>query len=61
MSRPRRSYVPTEALFDAARRAADHLGHLSRDPDVRREAGNVAQAVGKLLDAIKKAGQTPKQ
>lgn len=61
MSRKGRSYIPTEALLDAARRASERLGHLSRDPDVRREAGNVAQAMGKLLEAIKRAGQTPRQ
>lgn len=61
MSRPKRSYIPTEALLGAARRASERLGHLSRDPDVRNEAGNVAQAMGKLLDAIRKAGQTPRQ
>ncbi|WP_309572096.1 hypothetical protein [Deinococcus sp.] len=61
MSRPKRSYIPTEALFDAARRASERLGHLSRDPDVRREAGNVAQAMSRLLDAIKKSGQTPRE
>ncbi|GHF47588.1 hypothetical protein HNQ07_002763 [Deinococcus metalli] len=61
MSRPHRPRVPTEALLDAARRASERLTHLSRDPDVRREAGNVAQAVAKLLEAIRKAGQTPQR
>ena len=57
MSRPRRSVIPTEALLSAARRVADRLSHLSRDPDVRREAGNVAQAMARLLEAMKKAGR----
>ncbi|THF85915.1 hypothetical protein E7T09_15520 [Deinococcus sp. KSM4-11] len=61
MSRPGRTRVPTEALLTAARSAADRLTHLSRDPDVRREAGNVAQAMGKLLEAIRNAGQTPRK
>lgn len=51
--------IPTETLLNAARSAADRLSHLSRDPDVRREAGNVAQAMSKLLDAIKQATRTP--
>ncbi|GGO23977.1 hypothetical protein [Deinococcus humi] len=53
---PGRTRVPTEALLRAVRDAAERLTRFSRDPDVRREAGNVAQSVGKLLDAIRKAG-----
>lgn len=60
MTAPRRPRVPTEKLLDATRRAADRLSHLARDPDVRREAGNVAQALTRLLDAIRRAGQTPR-
>ena len=47
--------MPTEALLSAVRDAAERLTRFSRDPDVRREAGNVAQSVGKLLEAIRKA------
>lgn len=50
-----RTSVPTEALLRAVRDAAERLTRFSRDPDVRREAGNVAQAVGRLLDAIRNA------
>jgi hypothetical protein len=53
---PGRARVPTEALLRAVRDAAERLTRFSRDPDVRREAGNVAQAVGKLLDAIRRSG-----
>ena len=59
MTAPRRPRIPTDKLLEAARSAADRLSHLSRDPDVRREAGNVAQAVGKLPEAIRKAGSAP--
>ncbi|MFK7601395.1 hypothetical protein ACI3L1_04195 [Deinococcus sp. SM5_A1] len=52
----RRTSVPTESLLRAVRDASERLTRFSRDPDVRREAGNVAQAVGKLLDAIRKSG-----
>ncbi|AIZ44484.1 hypothetical protein QR90_04305 [Deinococcus radiopugnans] len=51
-----RTSVPTEALLRAVRDASERLTRFSRDPEVRREAGNVAQAVGRLLDAIRKAG-----
>ncbi len=57
MTRPRRTRISTEALLNAARRAAERLTHLSRDPEVRREAGNVAQAVTRLLNAIRRAGR----
>ncbi|CAM4018370.1 hypothetical protein [Deinococcus frigens] len=53
---PGRTSVPTEALLRAVRDASERLTRFSRDPDVRREAGNVAQSVGKLLDAIRQAG-----
>ncbi len=53
---PGRTRVPTEALLRAVRDAAERLTRFSRDPEVRREAGNVAQSVGKLLDAIRKSG-----
>ncbi len=51
-----RTSVPTEALLRAVRDAAERLTRFSRDPEVRREAGNVAQAVGRLLEAIRNAG-----
>ncbi|QFP77105.1 hypothetical protein [Deinococcus sp. AJ005] len=52
----RRTSVPTESLLRAVRDASERLTRFSRDPGVRREAGNVAQSVGKLLDAIRKSG-----
>ncbi|WP_165795183.1 hypothetical protein [Deinococcus koreensis] len=57
MSDPRRPVSPTTALLGAARQVADRLSHLSRDPDVRREAESVAQAVGRLLEALKRTGR----
>lgn len=57
MTRPRRARISTEALLNAARRAAERLTQLSRDPEVRREAANVAQAVTRLLNAIRRAGR----
>lgn len=57
MTRPRRARISTEALLNAARRAAERLTQLSRDPEVRREASNVAQAVTRLLNAIRRAGR----
>ncbi|WP_216319620.1 hypothetical protein [Deinococcus aestuarii] len=60
MTRPRRARIPVETLLGAARNAAERLTQLSRDPEVRREAANVAQAVTRLLAAIRKSGQGPK-
>ncbi|CAM3555185.1 hypothetical protein DESA109040_16155 [Deinococcus saxicola] len=54
--KPGRTSVPTEALLRAVRDASERLIRFSRDPDVRRDAGNVAQAVGRLLDAIRRSG-----
>ncbi|THF69362.1 hypothetical protein E7T06_12280 [Deinococcus sp. Arct2-2] len=47
--------IPTEALLNAARSAAQKLADLSRDPQVREEATNVARAIAKLLQAVKNA------
>lgn len=47
--------IPTEALLNAARSAAGKLADLSRDPQVRDEAANVARAIGRLLQAVKNA------
>ncbi|MFB9995322.1 hypothetical protein ACFFLM_25580 [Deinococcus oregonensis] len=47
--------IPTEALLNAARSAAQKLADLSRDPQVREEAANVARAIAKLLQAVKNA------
>ncbi|MDB5046423.1 MAG: hypothetical protein JWQ08_2473 [Deinococcus sp.] len=47
--------IPTESLLNAARSAAQKLADLSRDPQVREEAANVARAIGKLLQAVKNA------
>lgn len=47
--------IPTEALLNAARSAAQKLADLSRDPQVRTEAANVARAISKLLQAVKNA------
>ncbi|UQN05011.1 hypothetical protein [Deinococcus sp. QL22] len=47
--------IPTEALLNAARSAAGKLADLSRDPQVREEADNVARAIAKLLQAVKNA------
>lgn len=55
MSGPRRPVSPTTALFEAGRKVADRLSHLSRDPDVRREAESVAQAMGRLLEALRRS------
>jgi hypothetical protein len=57
---PGRARVPTEALLSAVRDAAERLTRFSRDPDVRREAAQVAQAVGRLLEAIRRAAERPK-
>lgn len=56
MTRPRRTRISVEALLGAARTAAERLTHLSRDPEVRREAAHVAQAVTRLLTAIRRSG-----
>jgi len=61
MTRPRRTRISVEALLNAARTAAERLTHLSRDPEVRREAANVAQAVTRLLTAIRRSGTRPKR
>ena len=47
--------LTTEALLRLVRGVAERLSRLSRDPQVRQEALNVAQAVGRLLKAIGKA------
>lgn len=60
MNKPQRFRIPTEALLRAARSAAERLTHLSRDPDVRREAANVARATSRLLTAIRRSGSGPK-
>ena len=60
MTRPRRARIPVETLLGAARNAAERLTQLSRDPEVRKEAANVAQAVTRLLMAIRKSGQGQK-
>jgi hypothetical protein len=54
---PRKSArLSTEALLQLVREVAQRLAHLSRDPQVRQEARNVGQAVGRLLTAIREAG-----
>ncbi|ANE44419.1 hypothetical protein [Deinococcus puniceus] len=53
--RPSRIKIPTEALLNAARSAAGKLADLSRDPQVREEADNVARAIARLLQAVKNA------
>jgi hypothetical protein len=60
MNPPRRFRVPTEVVLKAARSAAERLTQLSRDPDVRREAANVARATSRLLAAIRRSGSGPK-
>jgi hypothetical protein len=60
MTRPRRTRIPIETLLNAARHAAERLTQLSRDPEVRKEAADVAQAVTRLLTAIRRSGQGPK-
>lgn len=60
MKTPRRFLIPTEALLRAARSAAERLTHLSRDPEVRREAAHVAQATSRLLTAIRRSGSGAK-
>ena len=45
-----------EAALNASRRATERLAHLARDPDVRREAQATAEALGRLLGAIRRAG-----
>ena len=59
MTRKRPIRIPAETLLDAARSAAERLTHLSRDPQVRRDAAQVAQAVGRLLTSIRQAGKPP--
>ena len=45
--------LPTQAVLNLAKDAAQRLGTLSQDPQVRREAANVAQAVQRLLAAVR--------
>ncbi|GMA14625.1 hypothetical protein E5F05_10415 [Deinococcus metallilatus] len=59
MSDPGPAGLSTEALLEAARRAADRLIYVSRDPDVRREAVNAAQAITRLLNALRNSGPPP--
>ncbi|UBV42978.1 hypothetical protein LAJ19_01770 [Deinococcus taeanensis] len=60
MTRPRRTVVPTETLLRAARNAAERLTHLSRDPQVRHDAAQVAEAMARLLTSIRRAGRPPR-
>ncbi|BDP42359.1 hypothetical protein DAETH_23280 [Deinococcus aetherius] len=60
MTRHRRARIPVETLLRAAHNAAERLTQLSRNPEVRREAANVAQAVTRLLVAIRRSGQGTK-
>ena len=59
MTCPHRTRISVEALLNAARTAAERLTHLSRDPEVRREAAQVAQAVTRLLTTIRRSGSGP--
>ncbi len=45
--------LPTQAALNLAKDTAQRLGTLSQDPQVRREAANVAQAVQRLLAAVR--------
>ncbi|GGK98134.1 hypothetical protein [Deinococcus radiotolerans] len=61
MPAPRRTLIPTETLLRAARSAAERLSHLSRDPEVRRDAAEVARSVAKLLASVRRAGHPPRR
>ena len=50
------SRLSTEALLQLVSGAAQRMARLSRDPEVRREALNASQAVGRLLKAIRQSG-----
>ena len=54
-SRPA-SRLSTEALLQLVGNAVQRMARLSRDPEVRREALNASQAVGRLLKAIRASG-----
>ena len=54
-SRPA-SRLSTEALLQLVISAVQRMARLSRDPEVRREALNASQAVGRLLKAIRQSG-----
>jgi hypothetical protein len=56
-STPKATRLPTTAVLNLAKAAATRLGALSKDPAVRAEALNVAQALQKLMQAIKASGQ----
>ena len=45
--------LPTQAVLELARDAAERLAALSKDPAVRQEAANVADAVQKLMKAVR--------
>lgn len=45
-----------EAALSASCRVAERLAHLARDPDVRRKAQATAEALGRLLGAIRGVG-----
>ncbi|GAA5533102.1 hypothetical protein [Deinococcus aluminii] len=59
MTGPDPARPSTGALLDAARRAAERLVYVSRDPDVRREAASAAQALTRLLNALRNSGGGP--
>ncbi|GGS32821.1 hypothetical protein [Deinococcus knuensis] len=52
MTRSRRTVIPTETLLNVTRNVARGLTRLSRDPQVRRDAEQVAEAVSRLLTSI---------
>ena len=55
-TRPKVPRRGVEAALNASRRVAERLAHLARDPEVRREAQATAEALGRLLGAVRRAG-----
>ena len=53
---PTAAKLPTEALLKLVAGAMGRLQTLSQDEKVRQEALNVAQAVSRLLSAIRESG-----
>ncbi|WP_181391956.1 hypothetical protein [Deinococcus irradiatisoli] len=47
--------LPTAAVLKLAKDAAERLGSLSKDPQVRQEALNVTDALQRLLRAVREA------
>ena len=50
------SRLSTEALLQLVVSAVQRMARLSRAPEMRREALNASQAVGRLLRVIRRSG-----